>query len=110
MWQRRSPPQPGGEVRSQRTRDNIRFRLSLEVRSEAAEHMAVSEPTSVMRRGLELEDMWQRQSPPQLGCEVRSHGTCGSARAHLRQEARSGATGQVAVPEPTLAGKRGLKS
>jgi hypothetical protein len=54
--------------------------------------------------------MWQRQSPPQLRGKVRNHRTCGSAGAHLSWEARSGAIGHVAAPEPTLVGMRGLKS
>jgi hypothetical protein len=49
-------------------------------------YMAASEPISVGRRGPELRNTWQRQSSP-LG------------------EARPGAMGHVAVPEPTLAGR-----
>jgi hypothetical protein len=44
--------------------------------------VAASEPTSVGRQGLELEDTWQRRSPPQLECEVRSSKTRGSAWMH----------------------------
>jgi hypothetical protein len=36
-----------------------------------------------------------------------SHGTCGCAGAHLSTEARSGAVGHMAVPEPTSPRRRG---
>jgi hypothetical protein len=93
MWQRQSPPQPGGEVRSHRTCGSVGAHLSREVRSRVIGHVAVSEPTLVGRRGLEPYDTWQRRSPPQSGDEVRSHRTRGSAGAHLSLEAMSGATG-----------------
>jgi hypothetical protein len=51
--------------------------------------------------------MWLHQSPPRQEGEARGRGTCGSAGAHLSREARSGATGHVAAPEPTSAGRRG---
>jgi hypothetical protein len=38
-----------------------------------------------------------------------SHVTRGSVRAHLSQEARSGAIGHMAASELTSAGKRGLE-
>jgi hypothetical protein len=47
----------------------------------------------------------QRQSPPQVRGEVRSHKTRGSTGAHLGWEVRSRAVGHVAVPEPTSAGR-----
>jgi hypothetical protein len=46
--------------------------------------------------------------PSQEG-RARSHGTHGSTGAHLSKEVRSGATGHVAVPELTSAGRCGLK-
>jgi hypothetical protein len=52
-WLRRSPHQPGGEVRSHMTRDNVRAHLSREVRSGAIGHVTATEPTSTGRRGLE---------------------------------------------------------
>jgi hypothetical protein len=53
--------------------------------------------------------MWQRRSSTQQGGEARGHVTCGSTRAHLSKEVRSGAVGHVAAPEPTSAGRCGLK-
>jgi hypothetical protein len=97
MWQRRSPPQSGGEVQSQRTSGSARAHLSQEARSGAVEHVAAPEPTSAERRGLEAEDTRQRRSPPQPGGEVWSRGTCGSVEAHLSQDVRSGAVGHMAV-------------
>jgi hypothetical protein len=38
-----------------------------------------------------------------------SHGTRGSAGAHLGRNVRSGAAGHMAAPEPTSAGRCGLK-
>jgi hypothetical protein len=70
-------------------------------------HVAAPEPTSSGRRGTELRDTWQCRSSPQQGDEVRGCGARGSAGAHLSREARSGATGHVAAPEPTSAGRRG---
>jgi hypothetical protein len=46
--------------------------------------------------------------PSQEG-RARRHETCGGAGAHLSKEARSGAAGHVVVPEPTSAGRCGLK-
>jgi hypothetical protein len=43
------------------------------------------------------------------GGRARSHGTHGSARVHLDREVRSGATGHVAAPETTSAGRCGPK-
>jgi hypothetical protein len=43
------------------------------------------------------------------GGRVRSHGTCGSAGAHLDREVRSGAAGHMTTLEPTSAGRCGLK-
>jgi hypothetical protein len=57
----------------------------------------------------EPPDTWQRWSPSPLGGEVRSHMTRGSVGAHLSREARSGAVGHVAAPEPTSAERRGLE-
>jgi hypothetical protein len=55
---------------------------------KTTQHVAVPEPTLAERQGLELEDMWQRWSPPQPGGEVWSRGRRGSAGAHLSQEVR----------------------
>jgi hypothetical protein len=44
-WQRHSSPQPGGEVRSHRTRDNAGAHFSREVRSGAIEHVTAPEST-----------------------------------------------------------------
>jgi hypothetical protein len=54
----------------------------------------------------EPRDMWQRQSSPQSGGEVRSHRICGSAGAHLSQGARFGDIGHVAALDPTSVGRR----
>jgi hypothetical protein len=93
-WQRRSSPQPGGEVRSHMTRVSVKAHLSWEARSRAIGHVAALEPTSAWRRGPELQGTWQRRSPPQLGGEVRSHWTRGSIGAHLSKEARFEAIGR----------------
>jgi hypothetical protein len=45
MWQRRSPSQPKGEVRSHRTRGSARAHLSWEVKSGAAGHVTAPKPT-----------------------------------------------------------------
>jgi hypothetical protein len=47
------------------------------------------------------------RSPPLQGCRVRSHGTRGGTGALRIRNARSGATGHVAAPKPTLAGRQG---
>jgi hypothetical protein len=49
---------------------------------------------------------WQRRSPPRGG-RARSHGTHGSARAHLSREARTGAEEHVAAPELNSARRQG---
>jgi hypothetical protein len=46
-------------------------------------------------------DTWLRQSPPQRGVEVRSHGTRGNTGALLGREVRSEAAGHMAAPEPS---------
>jgi hypothetical protein len=79
--------------------------------------VVVTEPTSVGRRGPELRDTWQCQSSPlgeaesgamghvavlelsSRGGRTRSHGTCGSAGAHVSREVRSGAEECVVAPE-----------
>jgi hypothetical protein len=53
--------------------------------------------------------MWQRQSSPQQGGEVRGHETCGSAGAHLSKEVKSRAAGHVVAPESTFVRRCGLK-
>jgi hypothetical protein len=60
------------------------------------------------RQSLEPWDTWQRQSPPRQGGEVQSYGPCGSTRAHLNKEVRSGAMGHIAAPKPTSTGRCGL--
>jgi hypothetical protein len=103
----------------------------LEVRDPqgTVRHVAASEPILVGRWGSEPEDTWQCKSPPQLGDEVQSQRTRGSAGAHLSQEVwpkaaghvaapeptsvesvRSGVTGHVVAPETTSAGRRGSES
>jgi hypothetical protein len=72
-------------------------------------HVAAPEPTSTGRRGPELRNVWRRQSSTQQGDEARGHGPRGSIRAHLSKEVRSGAAGHVVAPEPTSAGRCGLK-
>jgi hypothetical protein len=64
-----------------------RIFFMLETRSPqgVTRHLTASEPTLTERRGL------------------RSHRTRGSAGAHISREARSGAIGHVAAPEPTSA-------
>jgi hypothetical protein len=103
MWQRRSPPQPGGEVRSHRTRGSVGAHLSREVRSGVIEHVTVTEHTSTGRRGSEPQGSWQRQSPPQSGDEIRSQNP-------PQSEARFRAVGHVAMPEPTSAVRRGTEA
>jgi hypothetical protein len=57
-------------------------------RSGATGHMAAPEPSSAGRRGSELWDKWQHQSPPW-------------------QEGMSGFIEHVAGPKPSFVGKRG---
>jgi hypothetical protein len=71
--------------------------------------VAASELTSVRRRGSGPRDTWQRRSSPQQGGEVRGCGTRGSAGAQLSKEVRSGVVGHMVAPEPTSAGRFGLK-
>jgi hypothetical protein len=47
MWQRRIPPQLGGEVRIHMTRGSTGVHLSREARSRVIGHMAVPEPISI---------------------------------------------------------------
>jgi hypothetical protein len=77
-WQRRSPPLLGGNVRSHRTRGSAGAHLSREARSGVIGHMAVLEPTSAERRGLEPQETWQCRSSPQLGGDVQSRMARGS--------------------------------
>jgi hypothetical protein len=56
-WQRRSPPQPGGEVRSHMTRDSAGAHISREASYEEIKHMTAMKPTLTGRRGPELEDL-----------------------------------------------------
>jgi hypothetical protein len=86
MWQRRSSPQQGGEVRGHGTHGSTGAHLIKEARSEAAGHVAVPELTSSRRRGPELRGTWQRRSSPQQGGEVWGRGTRDGARAHLYRE------------------------
>jgi hypothetical protein len=72
-------------------------------------HVAAPEPTSVGRRGPELRNAWRRRSSTQQGDEAQGHGPRGSTGAHLSKEVRSEATGHVAAPKPTSAGRCGAK-
>jgi hypothetical protein len=71
-----------------------------------AGHMAASEPSSVGRLGPELRNMWQHQSPPQLGGWVWSSGTRGGTRALLSWKAGSKAAGHMAAPKLSSVGRR----
>jgi hypothetical protein len=71
----------------------------------AMRHVAAPEPTSVGRQGPELRNMWQHRSSTQQGGEARGHVTHDSTGAHLSKEVGSGATGHVAAPKPTSAGR-----
>jgi hypothetical protein len=101
-WQRRSPSQSGGEVRSHRTRGSAGAHLSREASFGAIGHVAAPEPTSVGRWGPEPYDTWQHRSPPQP-----SHRTRDSVGAHLSWEAKSGAIWHMTAPEPTSTGWQG---
>jgi hypothetical protein len=52
-WQRRSPPQLGGEIQSHRTCGSTGGQLGRVARSGAIGHMTALEPTSAGRRGPE---------------------------------------------------------
>jgi hypothetical protein len=70
-------------------------------------HVAAPELTSARRRGPRPWDTWRCRSPPlqvRSGAEGR-----GSARAHLSNEARSGAVGHMVAPEPTPVERCGPK-
>jgi hypothetical protein len=58
-WQRRSPPQTGGQVRNHSSRDSAGVHLSWEVRSEAIGHVTAPEHILIERRGPESQDIWQ---------------------------------------------------
>jgi hypothetical protein len=75
---------------------------SREAGSRVMGHVTVPESTSAGRRGPEPLDTWTGQSPPQVGGEVRSHRTRGSAETHLNREARSGAIELIAARGCTL--------
>jgi hypothetical protein len=71
--------------------------------------VAAPELTVAGRRGPELRNPWQRRSSTQQGDEARGHRPRGSTGVHLSKEVRSGATGNVAAPKPTSAGRCGPK-
>jgi hypothetical protein len=50
-------------------------------------------------------DTWQHRSSPRQGGKDRSWETRGSAGVHFSKEARSGAVGNMVVPEPTSVGR-----
>jgi hypothetical protein len=89
VWQRRSPPWQGGGVQSRRTRGGAGAVPSRVASSGASGHVVAPELTLAGRRGLEPQDMWQRQSPPQHGSGVRSHGARGTWQ-YRSHEARGG--------------------
>jgi hypothetical protein len=72
-------------------------------------HATASEPTSAGRRGPELRNTWQHRSSTQQGGEARGHEPRDSTGAHLSKEVRSRAAGHMTAPEPTSAGRCGLK-
>jgi hypothetical protein len=88
--------------------DMFFFMLKARDPQGAVGHVAASESTSVERRGPEPYDMWQHQSPSQMGGEVRSYRTRGNAGAHLSREMRSEDIKYVAALEPTSTGRRCL--
>jgi hypothetical protein len=61
------------------------------------------------RQSPEPWDTWQHRSSSRQRGKVRSQWTCGSVRAHLNKEARSGSAGHVVAPEPTSVGRCGPK-
>jgi hypothetical protein len=80
MWQRRSSPQQGGEVRGHGTRGSAGAHLSKEARSGTAGHVAAPEPTSAERCGPKLQLIWQRvdaRPAPCLDLEL----VCGGNRS-----------------------------
>jgi hypothetical protein len=107
-WLHRDPPWPGGRVWSHRTRGKGRVHLSQQVRSRAIAHTAAPEPSPTGRWGPVPWDTRQHQSPPWLEGRVQTCRTHDSTGAHLSREARSGAIGHVAPPEPSPIGRCGL--
>jgi hypothetical protein len=80
MWQRRSSTQQGGEARGHGTRGGTRAHLSRNARSETVGHVEVPELTSVGRRGLELQGMWQCvDAHPAPGFDLKL--VCGGTRS-----------------------------
>jgi hypothetical protein len=71
--------------------------------------VAAPKRTSTRRRNPGPWDTWEHRSSSHQGGEVRGHKTCSSVRAHLSKEARSEAMGHMVAPEPTSAGRCGLK-
>jgi hypothetical protein len=67
------------------------FTLEAHGSQRAAGHVATLEPSSVGSWGSEPRDARQHRSPSQWGGEVQSRRTCGSIRALLGREVRSGA-------------------
>jgi hypothetical protein len=80
-----------------------------EAKPGAMGHLAAPEPTSTGRRGPELRNAWRCQSSTQQGDEVQGHRPCGSTRAHLSKEVRSGATAHMVAAERTSVGRCGPK-
>jgi hypothetical protein len=105
-WQRRSPPDQGGMLRSYGTCGNTGALPSKDAGYGAVGHVATPEPSQSGRQAPELRDMWQRRSPPKQGRGIRSRGARGSAGALLSKEG-SGAAGHVATPDPSRAGRQG---
>jgi hypothetical protein len=96
MWQHQSSPLGEVEPRAMR-HGSVGVHLSREARSGAEEHVAALKLNSARKRGPGPRDTWQHRSPPRQVGEVRDYRTRGSIGAHLDREARSGATGYVAV-------------
>jgi hypothetical protein len=57
-WQHQNPPQHGGGVQCRGTRGSAEAHLNREKGSDAVGRIAMLEPTSIGRRGLELRDTW----------------------------------------------------
>jgi hypothetical protein len=92
----------GGRAQNHGTHGSVGAHLGRETRSGAEEHVTALELNSGRRRGPGSHDMWQHQSSPQQGGEVRGHRTRGGSGAHLYREVWSEATAYMTAYECAL--------
>jgi hypothetical protein len=99
MWQRRSPPEQGGRIRSRGTRGSAGALSSRKAGFGDAGHVPALEPFQVGRYDLEPWDTWQHRSPLELRGRIQTRETCDNTEALPCKEAGSRAVDHVAAPE-----------